>query len=151
VCCTVAVCGRTDIRNILTENFPTSRSHYQKFSNVSPLLNSLFKMTIELTSEKYCQRTSPPPVRTTTGLPYQVRGFILQCVAVCCSVWQCVEGCASPLVFPIRCVGLYCSELQCVAVCCSVLQCGEVCVLPLVFPIRLVGLYCSVLQCVAVC
>ena len=33
--------------------------------------------------------------------------FMLQCVAVCCSVLQCVAVC--------------CSVLQCVAVCCSVL------------------------------
>jgi len=38
--------------------------------------------------------------------------FLLQCVAVCCSVLQCVAVC--------------CSVLQCVAVCCSVLQCVAV-------------------------
>ena len=35
--------------------------------------------------------------------------YVLQCVAVCCSVLQCVAVC--------------CSVLQCVAACCSVLQC----------------------------
>ena len=59
---------------------------------------------------------------------------MLQCVAVCCSVLQCVALSRSEkdaLVFDVclLCVFL----LQCVAVCCSVLQC------------------CSALQCVAVC
>jgi len=54
---------------------------------------------------------------------------VLQCVAVCCSAFDCC------------CVRIldgkeYC-ELQCVAVCCGVLQCVAVC--------------CSELQCVAVC
>jgi len=51
---------------------------------------------------------------------------VLQCVAVCCSVLQCVA------------LSVCCSVLQCLAVCCivSVLQCVAVC--------------CSVLQCVAV-
>jgi len=39
------------------------------------------------------------------------RLFGITCVAVCCSVMQCVG----------------CSVLQCVAVCCSVLQCVAVC------------------------
>jgi len=38
-----------------------------------------------------------------------VFGPVLQCVAVCCSVWPCVAVC--------------CSVLQCLALCCSVLQC----------------------------
>ena len=41
-----------------------------------------------------------------------IRGDVLQCVAVCCSVLQSVAVC--------------CSVLQCVAVCCSVLQCVAV-------------------------
>jgi len=45
-----------------------------------------------------------------------VRGvFVVQCVAVCCSVLQCVA------------VVVYCSVLQCVAVFCRVLQCVAVC------------------------
>jgi len=50
---------------------------------------------------------------------------VLQCVAVCCSVLQCVAA--------VRCSVLQCVApdtshvLQCVAVCCSVLQCGVVC------------------------
>ena len=73
--------------------------------------------------------------------------FLLQCVAVCCSVLQCVAVC--------------CSVLQCVAVCCSVLQC----VLPVthVVPkrVKVVSLAastskryvfcCSALHSVAVC
>ena len=57
----------------------------------------------------------------------QVR--VLQCVAVCCSVFCSV----------LQCVAVCCSVLQCVAVCCSVLRC--------------VAEYCSVLmlQCVALC
>jgi len=41
---------------------------------------------------------------------------IKYCVAVCCSVLQCVAGGA-----------VCCSVLQCVAVCCSVLQCVGTC------------------------
>jgi len=59
--------------------------------------------------------------------------FVLQCVAVCCSVLQCVAVCCSVL----QCVAVRCSVLQSVTVCCSVLQC--------------VSVRCSVLQCVAVC
>jgi len=58
--------------------------------------------------------------RISTGVAY-----LLQRVAVCCSVLQCVAVCCSVL----QCVAVCCS------VCCSVLQCGAVC--------------CSVLQCVA--
>jgi len=68
---------------------------------------------------------------------------VLQRVAVCCSVLQCVamlyfsaiqceEDIHSTLFVTLVC----CSVLQCVAVCCSVLQCVAVC--------------CSALQCVAV-
>jgi len=56
----------------------------------------------------------------------------LQCVAVSCSVLQCVvlgfqlnewnESCRV-----LQRVAVCCSELQCVAVCCSVLQCVAVC------------------------
>jgi len=51
---------------------------------------------------------------------------VLQCVAVCCSVFRVLQY-----------VAVYCSVLQCVAVCCSALQ--------------WVAVGCSVLQCVAVC
>ena len=71
---------------------------------------------------------------------------VMQCVAVCCSVLQCVVI-ATLLAHLVehhkkvlQCVAVYCSVLQCIAVCCSersrVLQCVAVC--------------CSVLQCVAV-
>jgi len=48
----------------------------------------------------------------------------VQCVAVCCSVLQCVAA-----VWPGRGRQMWCSVLQCecVAVCCSVLQCVAVC------------------------
>jgi len=70
---------------------------------------------------------------------------VLQCVAVCCSMLQCVA---------VRSVvAECCSVLQCVAVCCSVLQCplrqdvaknDSTCVC-------CVTACCSMLQCVAVC
>ena len=62
------------------------------------------------------------------------------CVAVCaecCSVLQCVAVCCSVFVIVFWYITCHNSVLQCVAVCCSVLQCDAVC--------------CSVLQCVAVC
>jgi len=49
---------------------------------------------------------------------------VLQCVAVCCSVWQCwwlVTGSV------FQCVEVCCGVLQCVAACCSVLQYVAVC------------------------
>jgi len=88
--------------------------------------------------------------------------MFLQCVAVRCSVLQCITVClcaASRMrIYPMHCslrrlplllevfvrtcsvlqrVAARCSVLQCVAMCCSVLQCVAVC--------------CSVLQCDAVC
>ena len=68
---------------------------------------------------------------------------MLQCVAPCCSVLQCVavrcivwsgQQCKHECTWLVKIEG---SVLQCVAVCCSVLQCVAVC--------------CSVMQCVAVC
>jgi len=76
----------------------------------------------------------------------QYTAFALQCpcicVAVCCSVLQCITVSCNVLkrVEKIWCpkfassLHLCCSVLQCVAVCCSVLQCAAMC--------------CSVLQCV---
>jgi len=57
----------------------------------------------------------------------------LQCVAVRCSVFQCVAVCCSAL----QCAAVRCSVLQCVAVCFRALQC--------------VSVRCSVFQCVALC
>ena len=57
--------------------------------------------------------------------------FVLQCIAVYCSVLQCIAVCC----FVLQCIAVYCSVLQCIAVCCSVLQYIAVC--------------CSVVQCVA--
>jgi len=61
----------------------------------------------------------------------------LQCVAVCCSVWQCVlhVNLRRDIAVAVIIV-VWCRALQCVAVCCSVLQC--------------VAVYCRLLQCVAV-
>ena len=69
--------------------------------------------------------------------------WVLQCVAVCCSVLQCVAVCCSVL----QCAAACCSVLHCVAVCCSVLQCIAVCCSVL----QCVAECCSVLQCVALC
>jgi len=73
-----------------------------------------------------------------------VRCSVLQRVAACCSLVQCVkksiesegldeEDCRKRRCM-LQCVAVCCSVLQCVAVCCSVLQCAAVC--------------CSALQCV---
>jgi len=63
----------------------------------------------------------------------------MQCVAVCCSVLQCVAVRWSfGTVTTVTSIFLWaCSVLQCVAVCCRLLQCVAVC--------------CSELHCVAVC
>jgi len=61
----------------------------------------------------------------------QEKKQVLQCVAVCCNVWQGVAVCCKVL----QCAAVCCRVLLCVAVCCSV-QC-VVC--------------CSVLQCAAMC
>jgi len=84
-----------------------------------------------------------------------------RCVAVCCSVWQCVAVyvvCCSVLQY----VALCCSMLQCVAVCCTRLQSGAGCRLLCLREVA-VGcncrrvqsssirhIRCSTLQCVAV-
>jgi len=70
--------------------------------------------------------------------------IIFQCVAVCCSVLQCVAG---VLQVCCKCVAVCCSVLQCVAVYCSVLQCIAVCFSAL----QCVALCCNVLQCVTAC
>jgi len=90
------------------------------------------------------------------------------CVAVCCSVLQCVAVWCSELLLPFR-MGLSLNSslrcvLQCAVACCSVLQCVAVWCSELLLPFRM-GLLlnsslrcvlqcavacCSVLQCVAV-
>jgi len=59
---------------------------------------------------------------------------VLQYVAVCCSVLQCVVDVYNMILSFARRESFVCASLQCVAVCCSMLQC--------------VAVYCSVLQCV---
>jgi len=55
-----------------------------------------------------------------------------QCVAVCCSVLQCVAdswrwwGFLAVCCSVLQCVAVFCSMLQCFAVCCSVLQTHDV-------------------------
>ena len=95
--------------------------------------------------------------------------------AVCCSVLQSVAGCCRVLqcMYPLPWVSvdtfynarIFCSVLQCVAVCCSVLQCvamttqviellgGQIsCELAVCCSVlQCVAACCSVLQCVAVC
>jgi len=56
--------------------------------------------------------------------------YVLQCVAVCCSVLQCVAVCCSVSgemagirdVYVLQCVAVCCSVLQYVTRCCSALQ-----------------------------
>ena len=98
---------------------------------------------------------------------------LLQNVAVCCSLLQCVNDirivealqhvathCIATCCSVLQCVNdntLYCNVLlhvavrvpllQCVAVCCSVLQCVAVCCSMLQY----VAVCCSMLQYVAVC
>ena len=80
------------------------------------------------------------PAIYTGTLVVSIYCNVLQRVAACYSVLQCVAVCRSAKFDPIIYTGTLtvcrCSVLQCVAVCCSVLQCVAVC--------------CSVLQCVAV-
>jgi len=83
------------------------------------------------------------------AVPLQGRQRLWRCVAVCCSVLQCVQCvavCCS--VFGVlHWVAVCCNVLQWVAVCCSVfgvLQCA-------VWKITIVEVHISVLQCVAVC
>ena len=90
----------------------------------------------------------------------QCVAVFLHCVAVCCSmlqrvplcrnVLQCVALSYSVMQFVanvLQYVAVCCSELQCMAVCCSVLQCVAVCYSVL----QCAAVCCSVLQCVAVC
>ena len=72
-------------------------------------------------------------VAVWTRAVYSSQDLALQNVAVCRSVLQCVAVPCSVL----QCVAECCRVLQSVAECCRVLQCVAVC--------------CSVLQCVAVC
>ena len=56
---------------------------------------------------------------------------MMQCGAVCCSVWHCVLQCVLRMMRMIlvdSCVAVCCSVLQSVLVCCSVLQCVLQCV-----------------------
>ena len=78
------------------------------------------------------------------------------CVAVCCSVLQCVAVCCSVLQCA-ACVAVCCSVLQCVAVCCSVLlmdvfvrSCKSLAEEEEAIPSGVAAL-CSVLQRCAVC
>jgi len=81
----------------------------------------------------------------------------LQCVAVCCSVLQCVAVPCVAVCGSVQCVAVCCSVFQCVAASCSALQYVAVCcrVLPCVALCgsvrQCVAMCCSVLQCVAVC
>jgi len=89
---------------------------------------------------------------------------VLQCVAVCPSdsefvcILQCVAVCWSVFGVSLECVAVCCSMLQCVwsvfAVCCSVLQYVTVCLECVRSVLQCVALCCSVfavcLQCAAV-
>jgi len=80
---------------------------------------------------------------------------MLQCVALCCSVLQCVAAdvCEShPVHAPVTLLSVTphviatTGVLQCVAVCCSVLQCVAVCCSMLQYAAQRVAVCCSVLQ-----
>jgi len=62
------------------------------------------------------------------------------CIAVCCSVLQRVAACFNVLQCVAVSCSVCCSALQCVVVCCSVLQ-----------HVACVAVCCSVSQCVAAC
>ena len=101
---------------------------------------------------------------------------MLHCVAVCCSVLQCVAVCQLSsetavenvyllhipkcVVVCVKSVAVRCSVLQRVAVCCSVLRCAGVCCSVQVeqrdgclacLPFAYSQVCCSVLQCDVVC
>jgi len=83
---------------------------------------------------------------------------VLQRVAVCYGVLQCVAVCCRWLILQVffrkRCysvlqrVAACCRVLPCVAMCCSVFQMAYFAGL---FPLMMLHCNCSVLQCVAVC
>ena len=83
--------------------------------------------------------------------PYSLLFFavVLQCVAVCCNVLQCVQ------VHTIQALLFFAVVLQCVSVCCKVLQCVQVhttqALLSFALVLQCVAVCCSVLYCVAVC
>jgi len=76
----------------------------------------------------------------------------VQCVAVCCSVLQCVavlKRVSNPMIhtrYSLRLDALCCNVLQCVTLCRSVLQRVAACCSVL----QRVAAYCSVLHCVSV-
>jgi len=83
---------------------------------------------------------------------------VLQCVAVCCSVFVtrhisvCFPMCTCRAMIDVR------GALQCVAVCCSVLQCVLQCVAECCSVVQSVAMRChamidvpGALQCVAAC
>ena len=66
---------------------------------------------------------------TEESRAFRLRLACVRCVAVCCSVLQCVAVTEESRAFRLRlaCAAVCCGVLQCVAVCCSVLQCVAVC------------------------
>jgi len=81
---------------------------------------------------------------------------VMQCDAVCCSVFKCVI--VIGILLRLACreyfhVVVFCCALQCAAVCCSVLQCVIAISVLLHLACRryfYVAVCCSALQCVAV-
>ena len=110
----------------------------------------------------YCERALSHEKTLSSLFMRQLGRVCFACVAVCCSVLQCVAECLQ-CVYSVFTVGLQyvCSVLQWVAVCCSVcavcLQCVAVCcsvmqcVTACCSVSQCVAVCCSVLQCVAVC
>ena len=79
---------------------------------------------------------------------------VLQYVAVCCRVLQCVVVGILRHRVPIRLahsVAVCCSVLQCTAECCSVLQCVVLCCSPLPHATSTRSVCCSMLQYMSVC
>ena len=72
--------------------------------------------------------------------------WVLQCVAVCCSMLQCVILCFRVL-HVLQCVAVYYRVLSRVAVRCSVLQC----IIVHCSALQCIAVHCSALQCVSVC
>jgi len=78
---------------------------------------------------------------------------VLQSVAECCRVLQCVRHRAVFFVMSLLCVAACCGVLQCAAVCCSVVQHVAVCcsMYDVELSLWCVAMCCSVLQRVAMC
>jgi len=91
---------------------------------------------------------------STLSVAARYHSALLQSVAVCCSVLQCVAVTTVRCCRAMQCVAVFCSVLQLpqcvVAERCSVLQCFAVCCSYHSALLQSVAVCCSVLQCFAV-